>query len=101
MHGLSRWENQAAHGFTVDDLDHAEIVRTIDEAIRRQRMEDPGTCDPRQLLLGLNLIHEGTLLNAAVVLFGQAHRMMPNYPQCLLRMARFRGRDKTEFIDNR
>lgn len=101
MHGSYRWENQPAHGFTINDLDHAEIVRTIDEAIRRQRMEDPGTRDPQQLLFGLNLIHKGKLLNAAVVLFGKAERMMPNYPQCLLRMARFRGRNKTEFIDNR
>jgi len=27
--------------------------------------------------------------------------MLPNYPQCLLRLARFRGIDKTGFIDNR
>jgi ATP-dependent DNA helicase RecG len=28
-------------------------------------------------------------------------RLLPNYPQCLLRMARFRGSDKTDFLDNR
>jgi ATP-dependent DNA helicase RecG len=64
-------------------------------------MDDPATRDLRELLLGLGLIHDGQLLNAAVVLFGKANRMLPNYPQCLLRMARFRGRDKTEFVDNR
>ena len=26
---------------------------------------------------------------------------MPDYPQCELRMARFRGSDKTEFLDQR
>jgi ATP-dependent DNA helicase RecG len=40
-------------------------------------------------------------VNAAVVLFGKAKRLLPHYPQCLLRMAQFRGRDKTEFLDNR
>ncbi len=40
------------------------------------------------------------MLNAAVVLFGKADRFMPHYPQCLLRMARFRGVTKSEFIDN-
>jgi ATP-dependent DNA helicase RecG len=42
---------------------------------------------------------EGRLLRAAVVLFGR--RLMPDYPQCALRMARFKGTTKTEFLDNR
>ncbi|MBA3943643.1 MAG: putative DNA binding domain-containing protein [Herpetosiphonaceae bacterium] len=101
MHASQRWENQPAPNIAIDDLDHVELVRTIEEAIRRGRLEDPATRDPRELLLGLNLIHEEHLLNAAVVLFGKSERLLPNYPQCILRMARFRGRDKTEFIDNR
>jgi ATP-dependent DNA helicase RecG len=101
MHASHRWENQPAHRLGIADLDHAEITRTIEEAIRRQRMDDPGTRDPEALLLGLGLIHEGRLLNAAVVLFGRADCLQPYYVQCLLRMARFRGRDKTEFVDNR
>ena len=100
MHASHRWENRPA-GLRIEDLDAAEIVRTVEEAIRRQRMEDPGTRDPRELLLGLGLIHEGQMLNAAVVLFARADRLLPQYPQCILRLARFRGRDKTEFIDNR
>ncbi len=101
LHATHRWENQPTHTFGVEHLDHAEITRTVEEAIRRGRLEEPGTRDTRALLTGLGLIHEGRLLNAAVVLFGQTERMLPTYPQCLLRMARFRGRDKTEFIDNR
>ena len=49
-----------------------------------------------ELLLGFNLIHEGQLLNAAVVLFGRADCFLPFYPQCSVRMARFRGLDKLE-----
>ncbi len=101
MHASHRWENRAAQGIGIDQLDHAEIIRTVEEAIRRQRLEDPGTRDARELLLGLGVIRDGELLNAAVVLFGQTKGLLPNYPQCLLRMARFRGQDKTEFIDNR
>src|SRR5581483_5740057 len=52
-------------------------------------------------LTGMRLAHEGRLLNAAVVLFGKASKLLPNYPQCVLKMARFKGRDKTEFLDNR
>ena len=101
MHPVSRWETQAAQGIGIEDLDHAEITRTIDEAIRRQRMGEPGTREPEALLRGLGLIRNGQILNAAVVLFGRADRLLPDYSQCLLRLARFRGTDKTEFIDNR
>ncbi len=100
-HGLQRWETQPAYRIGIKDLDQQEIVRTVEEAIRRQRLADPGTRDPEDLLLGLNLIHDGEVLNAAVVLFGMGDRLLPHYPQCVLRMARFRGNDKTEFIDNR
>lgn len=102
MHASTRWENQPAAGITLDDLDGREIVRTLNEAVRRGRMDDPGTRDPLELLNGLKLIENGQLLNAAVVLFGKADRLLPRYPQCLLRMARFRGRSKTDdFADNR
>jgi ATP-dependent DNA helicase RecG len=101
MHASARWENRPAQGLGIIDLDEGEIKRTIDASIASGRMEDPGTRDITELLTGLNLIYNGQLLNAAVVLFGKANRLLPNYPQCLLRMARFRGRDKTEFIDNR
>ena len=96
MHPTQRWESQPAYEFGIDDLDHAEITRTVDEAIRRGRMEEPGTRDPEALLLGLDLIQHGRLLNAAVVLFGKADRFMPQYSQCLLRLARFRGVTKSE-----
>lgn len=101
MHPAHRWETQAAQGIGLEDLDHAEITRTIDEAIRRQRIGEPGTREPEALLRGLGLIRGGQIVNAAAVLFGRADRLLPDYSQCLLRLARFRGTDKTEFIDNR
>jgi ATP-dependent DNA helicase RecG len=100
-HPTHRWEIQPAHGVALDDLDTAELARTVDEAIRRLRLEDPGTRDPEALLRGLRLMQGDRPLNAAVALFGRADRLFPNYPQCRLRLARFRGTDKTEFIDNR
>jgi ATP-dependent DNA helicase RecG len=100
-HPTHRWEIQPAHGVALDDLDTAELVRTVDEAIRRLRLEDPGTRDPEALLRGFRLMQGDRPLNAAVALFGRADRLFPNYPQCRLRLARFRGTDKTEFLDNR
>ena len=101
LHSERRWENEPARGWTVDDLDHAEILRIVEEAIRRGRAEDPSTRDSRELLRGLGLMREDTLLRAAVVLFGRTARLEADYPQCMLRVARFRGVDRTEFLDNR
>jgi ATP-dependent DNA helicase RecG len=101
LHGESRWENQVAQGWSLADLDAGELTRTVEEAIRRGRAEDPGTRDPQTLLQGLGLWRDGALLRAAVVLFGRAERLEAEMPQCMLRVARFRGTDRTEFIDNR
>lgn len=101
MHSEQRWENQPAVGWSVEDLDAAEIRRTAAEAVRRGRLEEPGTQDPAELLRGLGLLREGVLWRAAVVLFGKAERIEFEMPQCLLRVAHFRGIDRTEFLDNR
>lgn len=49
------------------------------------------------ILEKFDLLHNGKLNNAAAVLFG---RQLYDYPQCLLRLARFKGITKDEFIDN-
>ncbi len=101
LHGEKRWENQTLDDFRLQDLDRAEMTRTVTEAIRRGRAEDPGTRDPETLLRGLGLLRARRILRAAAVLFGKSERLEAELPQCLLRVARFRGTDKTEFIDNR
>lgn len=101
LHGEQRWENGPAAGWTVADLDAGELIRTVEEAIRRGRAEDPGTRDPGELLRGLGLVRDEQVLRAAAVLFGRTERVEADYPQCLLRVAKFRGTDRTEFLDNR
>ncbi len=101
IHGERRWENQVATGWTVNDLDGALIRSTVLEAVRRGRLEEPGSREPAELLRGLGLLREGVLWRAAAVLFGNSERMAFEMPQCLLRVARFRGTDRSEFLDNR
>ncbi len=102
MHGTSRWENQPADGWKVEDLDEEEIVRTVKEATRRGRLADPGTMNPADILRGLGLLsRSGQVLRAAVVLFGKRTLLLPDFPQCRLRLARFRGVDRDEFLDSR
>lgn len=101
LHAERRWENEPAEGWSVADLDTDEIARTVEESIRRGRAEDPGTRDPTELLCGLSLVRDGVLLRAAVALFGREDRLEAVAPQCMLRVGRFRGVDRTEFLDNR
>lgn len=101
MHKEHRWENQPADGWSVGDLDVAEIRNTVAEAVRIGRLDEPPSREPVDLLRGLGLLEDGVLLRAAVVLFGKEERLMFEVPQCKLRVARFRGIDKMEFLDNR
>ena len=95
LHTERRWENQSAD-WTVADLDHREIHRTVEEAIRRGRLEEPGTRDTTSLLRGLGILKDGAVLRAAVVLFGHSEKVSVEYPQCTLRIARFRGVDRED-----
>ena len=101
MHGERRWENRPADGWTVADLDITEIRNTVAEAVRIGRLDEPGGRDPEDLLRGLGLLRDGVLFRAAAVLFGNAECLQSEMPQCLLRVARFRGLDRSEFLDNR
>ena len=101
MHNERRWENQPADGWTVDDLDLAEIRNTVAEAVQIGRLNEPGGRNAEDLLRGLGLLRGGVLFRAAAVLFGNAERLENEMPQCLLRVARFRGVDRSEFLDNR
>lgn len=95
------WEAQPAIGVALEDLDYQELTVTVEEAIRRGRLNDPATRVPRELLRGLGLLHDGRPVNAAVVLFAKERALLPNYPHCTLRLARFRGTTKQEFEDQR
>lgn len=100
-HGERRWENEPAAGWTIDRIDSGELVRTVREAIRRGRLENPATEELSELLRGLGLLRDGQLLRAGAVLFGRTECLEVDYPQCMLRVAKFRGRDRSEFLDNR
>ncbi|MDE0258581.1 MAG: putative DNA binding domain-containing protein [Gammaproteobacteria bacterium] len=101
MHSEQRWENQPATGWKVEDLDVDEVRNTVAEAVRIGRLNEPGSRAPEDLLRGLGLLRGGVLLRAAAVLFGRPERLECELPQCLLRVARFQGMDRSEFLDNR
>jgi ATP-dependent DNA helicase RecG len=103
LHATRRWENEpVAEGVTVADLDAEEIQITLENAVRLGRLEATDRRDVSSILLGLELIHEDRLLNAAVALYGKSDRLKTLYPQMGIRLARFRGKDRlADFSDNR
>ncbi len=100
-HKSDRWENQEAGGWSIDDLDGDEVRNTVAEAVRRERLDEPERRGVEDLLLGLGLIQGDVVYRAAAVLFGKRERLEVDFPQCLLRVARFRGVDRSKFLDNR
>lgn len=98
--GNDAWDHQIAPGITIDDLDANEILTTIKEGVLNGRIpKSYATEDPKTALQRLGLLEDNKIINAALVLFGKNPEI--KYSQCLLRLARFRGIDKAEFIDNK
>jgi len=94
-----RWETRPADDYDLTDLDREEILRTVRLGIAAGRLPESTGTDILDILKRLGLYKEGKLNNAAIVLYGT--RFLPDYPQCQLRMARFRGVNKSEFLDQR
>lgn len=98
-HSRHRWENTAVSRFDLADLDHEEILRTVRRGIEAGRLSEATGTDVGEILERLKLRSDRQILNAACVLFGKDP--ISDYPQCCLRLARFKGIDKSEFLDNR
>ena len=96
--GKYRWELFEDKDLELSDMDENEILKTVRLGITCGRLpENIGNNIP-VILEKFGLMKKGVLNHAAAVLF--ANREMVEYPQCLLRLARFRGTDKMEFIDS-
>ena len=99
-HAKRRWENLPADGLALKDLDRKEILRTRELAIQQNRISPDTSRDIGEILDRLGLRAAGVLTQAAQMLYGK--RFLPDYPQCLLKMGRFRGTEITgEIVDNR
>lgn len=100
QHGLKyTWESKVNRQLTIGDLDGQLIQNVIQSAVRRGRLSSIALNDNIQTALErLKLIKDGSICNSAAVLFGKDFY---DYPQCRLRLARFRGTTKRDFIDNR
>lgn len=95
----SDWELQVNPALSMEDLDGEEIRRTARMGVEAGRLPaTTDTGDTKALLAGFKVRVPEGLRNAAAVLFC---RPETDYAQCLLRLARFGGTDKSVFLDNK
>lgn len=95
----SDWDMQPAQHLSMEDLDLDEVAKTARMAIAAGRLaSNADTTNPYTLLRKFRVMRDGRLLNAAAVLFGTPDMF---YPQCQIKMARFKGSGRNEFGDER
>lgn len=94
-----KWEDQVCESITIADLEEQRIRGGVRLGVERGRMPASSLMETTESLVEkLKLTtSDGKLKNAAAALF---LRDTNQFPQFLLRMARFRGTDKNEFFDN-
>ena len=96
--GTYAWDSMQNPGLKISDLDETAILGAVRGGIRGGRLPEGSMQeDVRTILEKFDLLNDGKLNNASVVLFG---RNFYHYPQCLLRLARFKGTTKDEFRGN-
>ena len=83
---------------TMRDLDERRIRGAIRLGVERGRLPETATAEAiEDVLIKWNLMIDGSLTNGAIALFGKA---LGAYTQMALRLARFRGTGKNEFLDS-
>lgn len=92
------WERQVASGVDVSQLDEKLIRGVIRLGVESGRIPDAALFAPvTEVLDKWRLMSADKPIHSAAILFS---KNLHDYPQLCLRMARFRGTDKNEFIDN-
>ena len=97
--GKYGWEALPNIDLQIEKLEKNAILGAVRMGIESGRLpETTMREDIPTILEKFNLTSNGGILrNAAAILFGED---LSDYPQCILRMARFKGIGKDEFIDN-
>ncbi|HEV2601934.1 MAG TPA: ATP-binding protein [Candidatus Babeliales bacterium] len=94
------WESLTGNTCTLSDLDRNRIKEVVRMTVYEKRMPEPAISESiPDILKKLHLTIDGKLTNAAVILF--AKKEDKQFLQCNMKMARFRGTDKSEFFDTK
>ena len=92
------WESLTSSKCTIKDLDRNRIKAVVRAAVSKERLqEDAMDLSVPDLLRKLKLMAGEKLINAAVILFCKNEEVQ--FFQSNLKLARFRGIDKSVFLD--
>lgn len=92
------WESQTPDSLHFEDLDETRIRGAVAYGVEKGRMPASAVTESTWSLLDkFGMVEGNKIKNAAAALF---IKRTTAYPQFLLRMARFKGTEKNEFIDN-
>lgn len=93
------WERQKADSIGIADLNEDHIHGVVRLGLAAGRLLDSAVTEPvKDILKKFKLLTDGVPNNAAAMLFTKNEKGY--YPQFTIQMARFRGTNKNEFIDN-
>ena len=94
------WDSEIAVNVNVKNLDNNLIIETINNSISKGRLDSRSFTNTSETALQrLKLTSNGKLLNSAIILF--CKEVPDNYSQCTMHLARFKGYNKREAIDNK
>jgi ATP-dependent DNA helicase RecG len=96
----NHWEGRRAENWDFEELEQDEIIRVAKLGIDALRVPSDIDLDPIEILRGFRLLtSDGSITNAAAVLFSRRNVLGERLLQTSLRLARFLGVDKSEFLD--
>ena len=94
------WERLVNNNCTIDDLDHNRIKEVVRMGVFEKRLPEAALTDSiLNILIRFNLLVDDKLNNAAVILF--CKNESKQFFQSVIRLARFKGIDKREFLDSK
>ncbi len=91
------FDSQICEGATLKDINKNEIKRFLEKAEFERRLEINPNITVEEALEKLNLIKNGNLTNAAILLFGKNPQNF--FLQAETKCARFKGTKPLEFVD--
>lgn len=94
-----KWESLPTK-FSIDDLDHEEIQKTMNIGVREGRIPQRNfTTNVEDILIHLGLYKKGILNNAALILFGKD--ITYDYIHCSMMMGRFLDEGMNRALDSK
>jgi len=94
------WESLTSNTCKLSDLDRNRIREVVRKAVAAKRLPESAIdLSIPDILKKLSLIVNDKLTNAAVILF--CKNEIKQFMQSQLKLARFKGTNKTEFLDNK